>query len=201
LIAGVDEVGWGSLAGPIISVCAVFKEEDLLRFPKMVDDSKKLSKNRREYLFPILRDLMTDVGIGWAHAWEVDQLTPRIALALCHDRALMDLTLFPDRLTVDGTNKVNVWRGPQRVEPKADTKYKEVSAASIYAKVFRDQIMSDYHERFPEYRWDVNSGYESPEHAEAIRKHGLVIKDGDRLNYVHRKSYTRKFIGKVPGRE
>lgn len=191
IIAGCDEVGWGSLAGPIISVVAVFRDKDLALIPPGVKDSKKLSRNKINELYLPLCQAAYDVGIGWAWPEEIDTIKPGPALQLSYARALDELTFKPDLLIMDGQNKVKAWKGQQIVEPKADDKYKQVGAASIIAKHYRDQIMIEYSHIHPEYDWENSSGYHSDKHVAGILKYGLLITPG---NYYHRKLYCRKFL-------
>lgn len=191
LIGGLDEVGYGAWAGPIISVVAVFDAEGLQKLPAGVTDSKKTTETRRSMLYLPIIAAAVDVGIG--HAWpvEVDHLGVSRALQLCYARALEDLTYDFDRLIVDGANRVDAWGGPQLVEPKADLNHPQVSAASMIAKHFRDRIMIDYAKLFPVYCWEKNKGYGSHAHEEAIRKHGILTKEP---HYLHRRHYCRKVL-------
>jgi ribonuclease HII len=191
LIGGLDEVGYGSWAGPIISVVAVFNDEGLARLPSGVTDSKKTSAKKRSMLYLPIIDAAVDVGFG--HAWpsEIDTLGVSSALQLSYRRALEELKYKPRLLIVDGMNRVTSWPGEQRVEPKADLHYQQVSAASMVAKHFRDQMMTDYSKKFPAYGWAKNKGYGAYDHEEAIRKHGLLIIEP---NYLHRQHYCRKVL-------
>lgn len=189
LTGGLDEVGWGALAGPVISVVTVFKESDLKLLPSGVRDSKKVSEKKRNELFGSLCVIPHDIGVG--HAWpkELDE-DPYKALQLSYQRAIEELRVKPDLLYMDGSNKVQSWKGNQIAEPKADLKYREVSAASIIAKVFRDRLMESMSKRYPEYRWAVNKGYGTSDHIEAIRKYGLVL-PGTKGEYIHRQHFCR----------
>jgi ribonuclease HII len=194
LTAGLDEVGWGSLAGPIISVVFVTDSTKNTPLPSGVNDSKQLSEAKRYALFKPLVFAAYDVGLGYATAREVDTLKPMNALQLSYQRALEDLHCVPDLLIMDGTNKVQSWRGKQIVEPKADAKYIQVSAASIVAKVFRDELMAEYAQKFPFYGWEHNSGYYNVDHTEGILKYGLLLDPADESRYLHRKSYCKRFL-------
>jgi ribonuclease HII len=194
LTGGLDEVGWGALAGPIVSVVTVFRREDLLRLPSGVTDSKAISAIKRASLYIPLCNAVYDVGVGHAWAWEIDELTPGKALQLSYQRAIEDLRVVPHQLYVDGKNEVRSWKGKQICEPKADFKYAEVSAASIIAKHFRDTMMKDLSKRWPMYGWDGNSGYGTPDHLAAIERHGLLMSPVDKADYQHRKSYCKKLM-------
>lgn len=194
LSGGLDEVGYGAWAGPYISVVAVFDDASLALLPPGVTDSKKLDDDRRRALYLPLCSTAVDVGIGHAWPWEIDSLGAAAALQLCYRRAVEELKHLPQMLIVDGSNRVKAFRGHQTVEPKADFKYKQVGAASIIAKHFRDEIMRSYAQQFPQYNWAVNKGYGTKDHEDAIHKHGLLVDDANHTRYLHRRLYTRKVL-------
>jgi ribonuclease HII len=197
LVAGCDEVGTGALAGPIISVITVFREEDLPLLSKQVRDSKQVSPTMRRSLYLGLCKAAFDVGIGYAFPWEIDKIRYTNALQLSYSRALKDLRSTPEILYMDGVNAVRAWKGRQIVEPKADAKYKQVSAASIIAKVFRDALMAEEGKKHPQYNWAQNHGYGTPDHIEAIEKHGLLF---DGQSYSHRRTFCTKLINRLATR-
>jgi ribonuclease HII len=196
--------GWGSLAGPIISVVAVFRPSDLALLPPGVKDSKKTTEVQREAMFLPICSAAYDVGIGHAWPWEIDRYSPYSALQLSYRRALGDLLpgRHPELLYVDGKNRIEGWRGSQQVEPKADVKYKEVSAASILAKSFRDTIMISYGRILggDPYGWTKNKGYGTDDHLKAIRERGLLIDDNARDKYLHRLAYCKRMIRELNGK-
>lgn len=194
IVGGIDECGTGSCAGPIISVMAVFADEDKAKLPWGVKDSKKTTKNQRNLLFRQLLCIAKDVGIGWAWPWEIDAGFTD-SLQLSYTRAIEDINpIFkPDMLIVDGVNQVASWTGKQKVEPKADNNHWQVSAASIIGKVYRDTIMEDLGKALPEYGFENHYGYGTPEHFDAVRKHGLLLDSKDHSRYIHREIYWRKF--------
>ena len=196
ITAGIDEVGWGALSGPVISVVAVFRPLDINLLPPGVRDSKKTSDAQRRLMYSAICAAAYDVGVGHAWPWEIDQYGPGEALQLSYKRALDEVhpRRRPTLLYVDGVNKVKAWRGMQVVEPKADNKYREVSAASIIAKHFRDTMMACYAKDFPGYNWESNKGYGSPDHIEAIKKYGLLVDGKNHSRYLHRLRYCRKLI-------
>ena len=194
ITGGLDEVGTGALAGFFLSAVAVFRPGDLALLPPGVTDSKKVSERGRESLFlPICR-VALDIGFGHAWPWEIDDLGPWEALQLSYTRALADLKFKPDLLYVDGVNGVASWKGRQQVEPKADIRYKEVSAASIVAKVARDRSMRNLHMYFPKYLWDQNKGYGTQEHRDAILEHGLIMGEKSPMTYIHRRRYCKGIV-------
>lgn len=204
LIAGLDEVAWGSLAGPIISVVALFDKEGVLKLPTGVRDSKKTTEDQRRLLYKPILACAKSVGIG--HAWpkEIDSFGPYPALQLSYRRALDELSIVPDILIVDGSREIQSWDKCKQVcVPKGDSLHKEVSAASIIAKYVRDEMMAEYsRERrrrgLPDYNWLDNSGYGTPDHISEIKKNGLVIDPEDvsenQHAYIHRLKYCRKAI-------
>lgn len=194
-------MGWGALAGPVISVVALLRDSDMALLPPGVKDSKKTTEAQRGMLYPTLCSVVVDVGVGHAWPWELDQYGPGNALQLSYTRALGDLTVArPDVLYVDGNSSVHSWGGEQIVEPKADNKYKQVSVASIIAKFFRDEIMISYsRERrslgLPDYGWASNKGYGTQDHLESIERYGLLVDANDATTnhsrYLHRLSYCK----------
>lgn len=191
LTGGLDEVGYGAWAGPIISVIAVFPAGT--EYPAGVKDSKQTTEKQRSALYLPLCQLATDVGIGYAWPYEIDKWGAMEALQTSYLRAIEELNVKPTRLIVDGKNKVKYWLDPQLVEPKADVKYQEVAAASIIAKHLRDTMMADYAKQHPQYGWERNRGYGTFDHEQAIKKHGLLV-EGDQKTYLHRRLYCRKAL-------
>lgn len=191
---GIDEVGYGALAGPFISVVAVFRPKDFTFLPSGITDSKKLTHDKLEALYEPICAAASDIGIGYALPSEIDLLGVSDALQLCYKRALEEITTKPTVLLVDGVNEVKAWAGRQVVEPKADLNHKAVSAASIVAKVWRDRLMVELSKKFPNYGWESNKGYGSKEHSDAIKKYGLVIPGSNQNEYQHRKIYCKRFL-------
>lgn len=197
--AGLDEVGIGALSGPFISAVAVFRDKDLMLLPAGVKDSKKTTEEQRGHLYLPICNAAWDVGIGHAWPWEIDKYGPAEALQLCYRRALGELRQAYDVLIIDGNVGVKIFRGLFRpshiiLEPKADVRYREVSAASIIAKWARDEMMISYSKKFPQYRWDENKGYGTQSHEDAIRQHGLLIDETNPSRYLHRKRFCQKFL-------
>lgn len=188
LFCGIDEVGRGCLAGPLISVAAVFRGKDT-GCPD-VDDSKKMSEKRREKAFPqILRSpLLVGFGVGEVSVGEINQFGIDWANAESFCRALRVLFCpLPNFIYVDGVNGVKGWpENLQQVEPKSDGKYPVVSAASVLAKVIRDNYMKELALQFPQYAWESNKGYGSQAHRDAIKEHGATMH--------HRTKFVSKMI-------
>lgn len=143
-----------------------------------------------ESLYLPICQCAADIGIGHATVEEINNYNPYDALQLSYKRALEDLTSAkPQLLLVDGKNAVAYWKGKQKMEPKADIKYAQVSAASIVAKVFRDRLMAELAKDHPQYGWEVNAGYGTAAHENAIEQFGLTK--------LHRLKYCRKFYKSV----
>jgi ribonuclease HII len=202
LVAGLDEVGWGAGAGPIVSVMVVMRTSELKSLPKGIGDSKKLSSIKRKSILKQLCDTVAEFGVGVAEPQEIDKMSPKWALQETYTRALNELKLKPEVLFVDGNewmNKVQAFKGPQFVIPKADSTIVQVSIASIIAKEIRDSIMEDRavimkKAGLSDYNWASNKGYLTADHTAEIKKHGLLLGP---THYEHRRSYCSKFLGHI----
>lgn len=173
LIAGIDEVGRGAWAGPVSVGIAVVDAMALGRLPIGIRDSKMLSPKRRQVLFPLIADAVTAYAVGHASPLECDEFGMTKAQQLATCRALRALPNQPDAIVVDGI--VNFTDVPNaRLIAGADRTVRIVAAASILAKVTRDQMMIEYHHRFPTYGFAQNKGYPSPQHIDALRLHGMT---------------------------
>lgn len=179
-IAGVDEAGRGPLAGCVVASSVILNPENLIW---KIDDSKKLSESEREELFDEIIEKAISFGIGISETEEIDQLNILQATVLAMKRSLENLTLSPDFILVDGNYGI---LGMERIKPivKGDALSISIGAASIIAKVTRDRMMKDLHQKFPEYGFDQHKGYGTKHHVEMIRKFGY--------SPVHRKSFKVK---------
>lgn len=197
LVCGFDEVGRGSLAGPIIAVGALFVSQDTFTpanapIPGLKDSKKFSSAAERRKVFDDLihSPALIDFGIGCIWPDEINKCGIDEANARAFYQALELLSKEPDFLLVDGVVPVrNFQRHFQRVEPKADSKYWPVSAASILAKVIRDELMADLHLDFPAYSWNQNAGYGSPAHLAALKTYKGCSQ--------HRKQFIRKVLAEA----
>jgi ribonuclease HII len=185
--AGLDEVGYGSCAGPLCIAVIAFPDS-FLPIPG-VRDSKKVAKKKREELAPLIVQSAAFVGIGWASPQYIDEHGLAAAWQYAAKQALAKFDLTTP-LFVDGNREVDNYPGTQVVEPKADDKYWQVSAASIVAKVARDQVMADLEVFYPQYYWGKNSGYGTEDHTEALLKYGPCV--------YHRRSFLKKLHAKNP---
>ena len=175
LIAGVDEVGRGPLAGPVVA-CAIIMPADQ-RAIAGVDDSKQLNAATRERLALRIRERALVLSLGAASAREIDRLNIYHATVLAMQRALMRLTarfgVSPHHILVDG-NPIRSLGHRHTAVVKGDAKCYAIACASIIAKVTRDRLMHRLAQRYVGYAWDRNAGYGTPQHLEALALQGLT---------------------------
>ncbi len=178
LLAGVDEAGRGPLAGPVVAAAVMLDE---LQPIKGLADSKTLSPRRRERLYDEIRAKALCCCVAEASAMEIDQLNILQATLLAMRRAVEGLRLRPHRVLVDG-NRLPVLAMPARAIVKGDAKVQAIAAASILAKVHRDRLCLELHERYPQYGFAAHKGYPTAEHLQALRAHGACAE--------HRRSFA-----------
>lgn len=183
-IGGIDEVGRGPLAGPVVSCIVIFEKDTIIHG---INDSKKISEKNRIKLYNRIMESAISVSIGICTNKEIDEFNIRCATLLSMKKAVESSKVKPDFLLIDGVDKINV-SIPQRALVKGDLNSFSIAAASIIAKVTRDEIMKAYDEDYPEYGFKSNKGYGSKEHMEAIKKYGLTD--------IHRKTFTKNIIKK-----
>lgn len=200
-ICGIDEVGRGALAGPLIAVAAMFRHEgldapknpfELKNSPILeIEDSKKLTASKRRELFHQILSSphLYDFGIGEISVDEIDEVGIEEANKRSFRRAISDLYKCPDYLLTDGIHGVDGWGNNQHTEPKADGKYWPVAAASILAKVIRDNLMTEYDRDYPKYNFVENVGYGTDYHKQALQTYGPCS--------IHRSQFIRKILGNV----
>ncbi len=180
LVAGVDEAGRGSLAGPVVAAAVIF--------PKGTEnfglrDSKKLTPARREALFGEIEQRAVSVAIGVVEPEEIDRINILRATLKAMGMALSLLNPSPDYILVDGNQPVKS-DIPQETIVKGDDRSMSIAAASIIAKVTRDRLMTMLHENYPQYNFPGHKGYGTEEHRDAIKKYGS--------SPIHRKSFVLK---------
>lgn len=168
LVAGLDEVGKGALAGPIVAGCVILPDDFKVRGIK---DSKLLSANKREELFLHITKNALQWSVGIIEHKFIDKIGIREANALAFKKAVQKLNLTPDYLLLDGL-EITAYPISYEYVVKGDSKITNIAAASIVAKVTRDHIMDTYHNDFIEYGFDQHKGYGTIEHLAAIKKHG-----------------------------
>lgn len=171
LIAGVDEVGRGCLAGPVVA-CAVIMPPDS-RAIAGVDDSKLLKAEVRVRLARRIRERALAIGLGAASVREIDRLNIYHASVLAMKRALASLPLPPDRILVDG-NPIRTLGHSHTAIVGGDGRCFSIACASIVAKVTRDSLMMRLSHRHPGYCWETNVGYATPEHIEGLTERGVT---------------------------
>ena len=171
LIAGVDEVGRGPLAGPVVA-CAVIMPPDT-RAIRGVDDSKRLPPAMRERLAGRIRERAVAIGIGAASVGEIDTINIYHAAVLAMRRALARLRVVPDHVMIDG-NPIRTLGVEHTAVVGGDACCHSIACASIIAKVTRDRLMRSLAARHPYYRWETNAGYGTADHHAGLASHGLT---------------------------
>lgn len=168
---GIDEVGRGCWAGPLLVVAA----RPFGTMPTSIKDSKKLSAPQREKLLPVLKACCS-VGYGWVEPAEIDKHGLADAMRIGVARALSDIDAQPDEaIIMDGNvNYCSLHFKHVHCEPRADDRYPAVSAASIIAKVSRDQLMREQAQSYPAYGFERHVGYGTPQHSAALRTKGVT---------------------------
>lgn len=177
MIAGVDEVGRGPLAGPVVAAVVILDND---RPISGLRDSKKLSARRREVLSLEIKELALDYAFGRAEAYEIDEINILQASLLAMERALTGLSVVPDLVMVDGMYAPKTSLSVETVID-GDNIIQEISAASILAKVARDEEMILLGEQFPQYGFERHKGYPTKAHIQALRQHGVLP--------MHRRSF------------
>ena len=187
-VAGVDEAGRGPLAGPVVAAAVILDRENT---PEGLDDSKRLSPDRRDQLFVDIRKKALAVGVGIVGQEEIDRVNILNATLQAMKLAVRRLSPSPDFLLVDGITMVPL-NVHQKTIAGGDRMSPSISAASIVAKVIRDRKMIYYHRKFPLYNFRSNKGYGTREHCEAIARYGCCP--------LHRKTFrrVREFVESSP---
>lgn len=170
-VAGVDEVGRGPLAGPVMAAAVVL---DPARIPAGLGDSKALSAARREALYPLILDQAIAVGTGLADRAEIDTLNILRASHLAMVRAVAALGIMPGLVLIDGNLIPRDLAHPAEAVVKGDAHCLSIAAASIVAKVLRDRIMVDLAQQHPGYGWERNAGYPTRDHLAALKNLGVT---------------------------
>jgi ribonuclease HII len=168
-IAGLDEAGRGPLAGPVVAAAVILPRRFNTAF---LDDSKLLSETQRSSLYQRITVQARAWAIGTASEQEIDDLNILQATRLACQRALNALVLVPDCLLLDALYLPTAFRVTQRSIIKGDALSHSIAAASILAKVSRDRLMDDYHERFPQYQFHRHKGYPTPLHLKLLQQYG-----------------------------
>ena len=181
-VAGVDEVGRGPLAGPVVTAAVILPADfDVLG----VDDSKKLSEKKREELFDIIREKAICYAIGMADEKRIDEINILEATKEAMGKAILDLEIQPEHILIDALTLKDV-DIPQTGIVKGDATSVSIAAASILAKVTRDRMMVEYEETYPGYGFAQNKGYGTKAHYEGLDQLGITP--------IHRRSFLVKYL-------
>jgi ribonuclease HII len=183
MICGVDEAGRGPLAGPVCAAAVILP-------PNMeisgLTDSKKLTDKKRRELYPVIMEQALAYGIGFASEQEIDEINILQATFLAMQRALDQLSVKPDLALIDGNRKKD-FGVPVQTVVKGDSLSANIAAASVLAKVTRDNLMLEMSATYPAYGFDIHKGYGTKAHYEALRQFGPAP--------VHRMTFLKKFYG------
>lgn len=177
-VAGVDEVGRGPLAGPVVAAAVILHPDRPIRGLR---DSKQLTAEEREELAEKVRRRALAWAVAWADHEEIDRLNILQASLLAMARAVAALSVEPHEVQVDG-NQIPPVTLPVTAIVMGDSKVKAISAASILAKVERDAAMLRLHVLYPQYGFDEHKGYSTPQHLDALQRHGACA--------IHRRSFA-----------
>lgn len=178
LIAGIDEVGRGPLAGAVLAAAVILNP----KYPiKGLTDSKKLSEKKRKLLDGEIREKAIAWSIGRAEVEEIDRINILQASLLAMERAVEGLSVKPDHLKIDGNKLLSIAYSMESIV-KGDLTVEEISAASIIAKVARDKEMVSFDVLYPEYGFAAHKGYPTKKHREALVKYGVTP--------IHRQSFS-----------
>ena len=183
IICGVDEAGRGPLAGPVCAAAVILPRG--LEIPGL-NDSKKLTDKRRRELYPLIKEKALAYGIAFADHKEIDEINILQATYLAMERALAKLSIKPDIALIDG-NRAKDFGLPVKTVVHGDSLSANIAAASILAKVTRDDVMLQMAESYPQYRFEVHKGYGTKAHYEALAQYGPCP--------IHRMTFLKKLYG------
>lgn len=183
VICGVDEAGRGPLAGPVCAAAVILPPH--LEIPGLTD-SKKLTDKKRRELFPVIKEQAIAYGIGFASEKEIDEINILQATFLAMQRALDQLSVRPDLALIDG-NREKEFGVPVKTVVKGDSLSANIAAASILAKVSRDDLMLEMAKEYPQYGFEVHKGYGTKAHYAALTEYGP--------SPIHRMTFLKKFYG------
>lgn len=184
VICGVDEAGRGPLAGPVCAAAVILPAGLVI---DGLNDSKKLSDKRRRELFPVIKESAVDYGIAFASEAEIDELNILQATFLAMERAIKQLSVTPELALIDG-NRSKDFGVPTETIVQGDSRSASIAAASILAKVTRDDFMLAMAKEYPAYGFDVHKGYGTKAHYAALTEHGPCA--------IHRATFLKKFYDK-----
>ncbi len=183
LVCGVDEAGRGPLAGPVCAAAVILPEN--LQMPGL-NDSKKLSDKRRRELFPVIQEQALAYGIAFADHKEIDEINILQASYLAMERAIAQLGIKPEAAIIDG-NRAKDFGLPVQTVVHGDSRSASIAAASILAKVTRDDYMLEMAQQYPSYGFEIHKGYGTKAHYAALENLGPCP--------IHRMTFLKKFYG------
>jgi ribonuclease HII len=192
-ICGIDEAGRGPLAGPVVAAAVIL---DRKRVPKGLNDSKQLTEENREELFPRIMEMAVAVGVGQASVDEIDIINIRQATHLAMARAVRALPVAAEFALVDGNDAPPL---PCKCDTLVggDGRSVSIAAASIIAKVTRDRLMIRLHEEHPGYNWKSNKGYGTPDHYAGLRTCGVTIHHRRSFSPIHNILYGGESVDSI----
>lgn len=183
LICGVDEAGRGPLAGPVCAAAVILPPN--VEIPGL-NDSKKLSDKQRRELFPVIKEQAVAYGIGIADHKEIDEINILQATFLAMERAIAQLSVKPELALIDG-NRQKDFGIPVQTVVKGDSLSASIAAASVLAKVTRDDMMLEMDKEYPQYGFAVHKGYGTKAHYAALTEYGP--------SSIHRMTFLKRFYG------
>ena len=183
VICGVDEAGRGPLAGPVCAAAVILPEGEII---PGLNDSKKLTDKKRRELFPIIKEQAIAYGIAFASEQEIDELNILQATFLAMKRAIAQLEGKADFALIDG-NRETDFGVPCMTVVKGDSRSANIAAASVLAKVTRDDYMEALAKEYPQYGFEIHKGYGTKAHYAALTEHGMCP--------AHRRTFLKKFYG------
>ncbi len=169
--AGCDEVGRGCLAGPVVAAAVILPKHFKHDF---LTDSKKICRSKRELLKTEIENVALAYGIGEVSSKEIDKINILSASFLAMQRAIDKLEIKPDLLLIDGNRYTPHNSVPYKCIVKGDSKFLSIAAASVLAKIYRDQLMRDLDKKYPHYGWYTNVGYPTITHRQGIQRQGVT---------------------------
>ncbi|MBQ9839046.1 MAG: ribonuclease HII [Oscillospiraceae bacterium] len=184
MICGVDEAGRGPLAGPVCAAAVILPFD--VQIPGL-DDSKKLSDKRRRELFPVIKEKALAYGIAFSMHNEIDEINILQATLLAMRRAVEQLSVKPDFVLIDGNRETELG-APVKTVVHGDSLSASIAAASILAKVTRDDHMLEMAQQYPAYGFEIHKGYGTKAHCQAILENGP--------SPIHRATFLKKLYGK-----
>lgn len=182
-IAGIDEAGRGPLAGPVVVGSVILKPDSMI---EGINDSKKISENKREKLYEIIIQEAVSYGVGIVYQDEIDDINILNATKKGLTMAVKQMEVKPNIIMVDALTGIDTLGIPYKSIIKGDAKCYSISAASIIAKVTRDRIMREWDKIYPEYGFASHKGYGTAKHIAAIKQYGPCP--------IHRKTFIKNFI-------